>query len=128
MKIKIDAKELINEQRKTQKRCVELIGNGKYAIVELEKIVEELRKFNEALTKSCSKSTTIKVTSCGGSLNNWETPAITQGKLYRENQYLIFALTKQIVIAKTNNLEFVTDFNFTNEQILNYGHKNGIVL
>lgn len=121
MKIKIDAKELIKEQKKTQKRCVELLGKGKYSVVELEKIVEELKKHNEFLTKNCSTTIMIKAQSCGGSLNNLEVPAITQGKLYKENKELELALTMQIDIAKTNKLEFVTDFYFTDEQVLKYG-------
>ena len=49
MKIKIDAKELIKEQKKTQKRCVELLGKGKYSVAELEKIVDELKNINKSL-------------------------------------------------------------------------------
>lgn len=126
MKIKIETKELINEQRKTQKRCVELLGKAKYSVVELEKIVEELKKHNEILTKNCSTTIMIKAQSYGGSLNNLEVPAITQGKLYRENKELALALTMQIAIAKANKLEFVTDFCFTDEQILKYGQGNTI--
>ena len=126
MKIKIDAKELIKEQKKTQKRCVELLGKGKYFVAELEKMVEALKNVNETLTKNCSTTITIKSTSCGGSLRNLEVPAITQGKLYKENKELELALTMQIDIAETNKLEFVTDFYFTDEQILKYGQGNTI--
>lgn len=123
MKIKIDAKELIIEQKKAQKRCLELLGKGKYTISELKKIVEELKEHNDCLTKFCSTTTTIKVTSCGGSLSNVEVPAITQGKLYKENKELELALTLQIDIAKANKLEFITDFCFTAEQIYNYAQQ-----
>ena len=79
MKIKIDAKELIKEQKKTQKRCVELFGKGKYSVAELEKILEDLKNVNETLTKNCSSTIMIETKSCGGSIANVEVPAITQG-------------------------------------------------
>lgn len=127
MKIKIDAKELIKEQKKTQKRCVELLGKGKYSVAELEKIVDELKNINKSLENICSTVTTITATSCGGSLINLEVPAISQGKLYKENKELELALTMQIDIAKTNKLEFVTDFYFADEQIVNYGRQFNII-
>ena len=55
-------------------------------------------------------------------------PTITQGVLYQNNRDTILALIKQIDIANVNNLEFVTDFNFSNDQILNYGQQKGIVM
>lgn len=127
MKIKIDAKELIKEQKKIQKRCVELIGRGKFSVANLEKIVEELKRFNESLTQNCLSTTLVQTKTCGGSAANLELPTTTQGKLYQDNQYLILALTQQIDIAKANNLEFVTDFSFTTEQILNYGQQKNII-
>ena len=128
MRIKIDAKELIKEQKKTQKRCVELFGKGKYSVAELEKIVEELKNINKSLENICSTVTTITATSCGGSITKLDVPTITQGVLYQNNRDTILALIKQIDIANVNNLEFVTDFNFSDDQILNYGQQKGIVM
>lgn len=66
----------------------------------------------------------IKAPSYGGSLNDLEVPAITQGKLYIENKEFAFVLTMQIAIAKVNKLEFVTDFCFIAELIYNYKQHN----
>ena len=82
MKIKIDAKELIKEQKKTQQKCVELLGKGKYSVAELEKIVDELKNINKSLENICSTVTTITATSCGGSITKLDVPIITQGVLY----------------------------------------------
>lgn len=127
MKIKIDLKEHINDQKKTQKKCVELLGKDKFMVVDLEKMVETLKSINEFLTKICTTTTTIKTKSCGGSVANLEVPTVTQSKLYQDNECLILSLTKEIDIAKTNNLECVTDFNFTDEQILNYAQQKNII-
>lgn len=127
MKIKITAKELIREQKKIQKRCVKLIGRGKFSVANLEKLVGELKHLNESLTQNCLSTTLMQTKTCGGSTANLELPTTTQGKLYEDNQYLILALTKQIDIAKANNLEYVTDFSFTTEQILNYGQQKKII-
>ena len=37
MKIKIDAQNLIDEQKKSQERCIELIGKGTFKTIDLEK-------------------------------------------------------------------------------------------
>lgn len=118
MKIKIDTKQLLKEQKKTQKICIELLGKCKYSVAELEKILEGLKNVNETLTKNCSSTIMIETKSCGGSVTNVEVPTITRGQLYQENQQLIVALSKQIEIAKVNKLEFVTDFKFSDEQIV----------
>lgn len=127
MKIKIDAEKLICEQTKNAEQCVELLGKGKYSVAKLEMIVKELKNINKSLEILCSTTTTITSTSYGGSTTQMEVPTITQSKLYKENQFLIFALSQQIDIAKTNNLYSVSDFNFTENQILNYGHIAGII-
>lgn len=127
MKIKFDIKELIKDQKKSQERCLQLVGKGKFSIADLEKMIDELKNVNESLTKNCYTTTTIKVKSYGGRTTNLEVPTITQSKLYQDNQYLILALTTQINIAKANNLEFVIDFSFTEDQILNYGQQKNII-
>lgn len=127
MKIKLDFKEFVKAQKKAQEKCVELIGKGKFSIANLEKIVEELKKVNETLTSNCATLTTINSKTAGGSFSKAQVPTITQGKLYQDNQYLILALTTQINIAKVNNLQFVTNFTFTDDQILNYGEQDNII-
>lgn len=107
---------------------MELFGKGKYSVAELEKIVEELKNINKSLENICSTVTTITATFCGGSITKLDVPTITQGVLYQNNRDTILALIKQIDIANVNNLEFVTDFNFSNDQILNYGQQKGIVM
>jgi len=128
MKIKFDIKELIKGQKKAQERCVELIGKGKFSIADLEKTLEELKKVNETLIANCTETTMIDSKTAGNSFAKVEVPTITQSKLYQDNQYLILSLTTQINIAKVNELEFVTDFKFTDDQILKYGQQKNIVI
>lgn len=127
MKIKFDIKELIKGQKKAQERCVELIGKGKFSIADLEKTLEELKKVNEILVANCTETTMIDSKTAGKGFAKVEVPTITQSKLYQDNQYLILALTTQINIAKVNNVDFVTDFKFTDDQILKYGQQKNII-
>ena len=127
MKIKFDIKELVKGQKKAQERCLELIGKGTFSIADLEKTIEELKNVNETLVANCNTTTMINSRTAGKGFAKVEVPTITQSKLYQDNQYLILALTTQINIAKVNNLEFVTDFKFTDDQILKYGQQKNII-
>ena len=127
MKIKFDIKELVKGQKKAQERCLELIGKGTFSIADLEKTIEELKSVNETLLANCNTTTMINSRTAGKGFAKVEVPTITESKLYQDNQYLILALITQINIAKVNNLEFVTNFEFTDEQILNYGQQKNIV-
>lgn len=127
MKIKFDVKELIKGQKKEQKRCIELLGIGKFSIVDLQKIVEELKNVNETLVSCCATTIMMDSKTAGGSFSKVQVPSITQSKLYQDNQYLIIALSTQIDIAKVNNLKFVTNFAFTDDQISNYGQQKNII-
>jgi len=127
MKIKFDVKELIKGQKKEQKRCIELLGIGKFSVVDLQKIVEELKNVNETLVSCCATTIMMDSKTAGGSFCKVQVPSITQSKLYKDNQYLIIALSTQIDIAKVNNLKFVTNFTFTDDQISNYGQQKNII-
>lgn len=120
MKILISDKDLIKEQKVAQKRCVEFIGEGKISVEELEKIVEVLENTNQELRKKCKRNITTKTITCGGAVEKVEIPAIAQSKLYQDNKNLINALLFNIRIAKTNNIEIVENFSFTDKEILNY--------
>lgn len=120
MKIKLEIKELIETQNKTKERCVELIGGGVFSIRNLENIIEALKKVNEILMMNSKIKSIVNSKTAGGSLKKIEVPTISQGELYKNNQYLILALKMQIDILNANNLNCVSDFNFTDEQIINY--------
>ena len=128
MKIKLDIKDLIENEKSSQERCLEFIGEGEFSIEYLEKMVESLKNVNESLAESCVTTTIITTAAYGGESVELEVPAITQSKLYKYNQLIIFALMSKIGIAKANKLEKVIDFSFTDEQILNYGKKENIVI
>lgn len=120
MKILISDKDLIKEQKIAQKRCVEFIGKGKISVEELEKIVEVLENTNQELRKKCKRNITTKTMTCGGAVEKVEISAIAQSKLYKDNKNLINSLLFNIRIAKTNNIEIVENFSFTDKEILNY--------
>ena len=128
MNVKLSGDELIKGQKQSQKLCVESLGNGRFTIEELEILVGELKDKNENLIKSCKKTTTIKTKSYGGTINLIKVPEIIQRDEYKNNQELIVALTTQINIAKHNNLKMINDFDFTDEQILEYGKSQNIII
>lgn len=123
MKIKLEINEIIENQKKTKERCVELIGGGVFSISNLENIIEALKKVNEILMTNSKTKSVVNSKTAGGSLKKIEIPMISQGELYKNNQYLILALKMQIDILRANNLNCVSDFNFTDEQIINYWKK-----
>lgn len=127
MKIKINAQNLIDEQKKSQERCIELIGKGTFKTIDLEKLIEKLKNINEFLKNICMSSTTVNTKSCGGSTTKSKVPTITQSKLFIDNENIMNSLIMQIDIAKVNNLEFITDFSFSDDQILNYGLQKNII-
>lgn len=127
MKIKIDAQNLIDEQKKSQERCIELISKGTFKTIDLEKLIEKLKNINEFLKNICMSSTTVNTKSCGGSTTKSKVPTITQSKLFIDNENIMNSLIMQIDIAKVNNLEFITDFSFSDDQILNYGLQKNII-
>lgn len=120
MKFFISDKSLLKKQKETQKRCIEALGKGKFEVEELEKIVEIIKNTNNQLRLSCKTTIKAKTITCGGTSAEVDISTITQSKLYKENQNLLNALSLNISIAKANNLERVTDFDFTEKQILNY--------
>ena len=124
MKIKLEINEIIENQNKTKERCVELIGGGVFSISNLENIIEALKKVNEILMTNSKTKSVVNSKTAGGSLKKIEVPTISQGEIYKNNQYLILALKMQIDILNANNLNCVSDFNFTDEQIINYWQKN----
>lgn len=124
MKIKLEINELIENQNKTKERCVELMGGGVFSVSNLENIIEALKKVNEILMTNSKTKSVVNSKTAGGSLKKIEIPTISQGELYKNNQYLILALKMQIDILNANNLNCVSDFNFTDEQIINYWQKN----
>ena len=126
MKIKLEINELIENQNKTKERCVELIGGGVFSISNLENIIEALKKVNEILMTNSKTKSIVNSKTAGGSLKKIEVPMISQGELYKNNQYLIIALKMQIDILNANNLNCVSDFNFTDEQIINYWQKTSL--
>ena len=127
MKIKLDIKELVKNIKNTQEICIKMLGNGEFSIGDLKKIVDELKNENETLTKNCLTTTKIKAKSYGGKISKLEVPTVTQSQSYKDNQQLIYALETEIDIAKVNNLKSVINFNFTVEQILNYGQQKNII-
>ena len=127
MKIKLEIKELIETQNKTKERCVELIGGGIFSISNLENIIEGLKKVNETLMTNSTAKIMVNSKTVGGSLKKIEVSTISQGELYKNNQYLILALKTQIDILKANNLNCVSDFSFTDEQVINYGQQKNII-
>lgn len=124
MKIKLEINELIENQNKTKERCVELMGGGVFSVSNLENIIEALKKVNEILMTNSKTKSVVNSKTAGGSLKKIEVPTISQGELYKNNQYLILALKMQIDILNANDLNCVSDFNFTDEQIINYWQKN----
>ena len=124
MKIKLEINELIENQNKTKERCVELMGGGVFSVSNLENIIEALKKVNEILMTNSKTKSVVNSKTAGGSLKKIEVPTISQGELYKNNQYLILALKMQIDVLNANNLNCVSDFNFTDEQIINYWQKN----
>ena len=92
MKIKLEIKELIETQNKTKERCVELIGGGIFSISNLENIIEGLKKVNETLMTNSTAKIMVNSKTVGGSLKKIEVSTISQGELYKNNQYLILAL------------------------------------
>lgn len=124
MKIKLEINEIIENQNKTKERCVELMGGGVFSVSNLENIIEELKKVNEILMTNSKTKSVVNSKTAGGSLKKIEVPTISQGELYKNNQYLILALKMQIDILNANNLNCVSNFNFTDEQIINYWQKN----
>lgn len=123
MKIKLEINEIIENQNKTKERCVELMGGGVFSVSNLENIIEELKKVNEILMTNSKTKSVVNSKTAGGSLKKIEVPTISQGELYKNNQYLILALKMQIDILNANNLNCVSDFTFTDEQIINYGQQ-----
>lgn len=126
MKIKLEINELIENQNKTKERCVELMGSGVFSVGNLENIIEALKKVNEILMTNSKTKSVVNSKTAGGSLKKIEVPTISQGELYKNNQYLILALKMQIDILNANNLNCVSDFNFTDEQIINYWQKTSL--
>lgn len=127
MKIKLEINELIENQNKTKERCVELMGGGVFSVSNLENILEALKKVNEILMTNSKTKSVVNSKTAGGSLKKIEVPTISQGELYKYNQYLILALKMQIDILNANDLNCVSDFNFTDEQIINYGQQKNII-
>lgn len=127
MKIKLEINELIENQNKTKERCVELMGGGVFNVSNLENIIEALKKVNEILMTNSKTKSVVNSKTAGGSLKKIEVPTISQGELYKNNQYLILALKMQIDILNANDLNCVSDFNFTDEQIINYGQQKNII-
>lgn len=124
MKIKLEINEIIENQNKTKERCIELMGGGVFSVSNLENIIEALKKVNEILMTNSKTKSVVNSKTAGGSLKKIEVPTISQGELYKNNQYLILALKMQIDILNANNLNCVSNFNFTDEQIINYWQKN----
>ena len=118
MKILIGDQELIKNQKKAQNTCIKFLGNGNWTVEELQDMVETLKKTNSQLIENCKTRVKIKVISCGGTCNIEEVPLITQSELYLSNQKLISALLFNINIAKSNNIQVVDNFNFTDKEIL----------
>ena len=69
MKIKFDIKELVKGQKKSQERCLELIGKGTFSIADLEKTIEEIKNVNETLLANCNTTATIDTKTAGGQVN-----------------------------------------------------------
>lgn len=128
MKIKLNRASYIQEQKNSQDKCVELLGKGLFNVVDLEKIVEKLKNFNETLEQACLTTVVREIKSCGGTINNLTFPSVVQGNLYKNVQYLIVTLTTKIDIARANDLENINDFDFTDEQILEYGKQKKLII
>jgi len=120
MKYLCKTEDFIKEQKESQKKCLEMIGKGKFSIEFIEKKINELKNINETLRLNCKTTIKIKTTTCGGTCEKIKVPTITQSQLYKDNQFLISKLLSILDIAKFNDLQFVIDFSFTDEQLLKY--------
>ena len=128
MKIKLDVKEIVKNIKNTQNLCIKMLGRGEFSTDELKKIVDELKNKNEKLIKNCLTTVKTKAKACGGKISKLEVQTVTQSQSYKDNQQLIYALETEIDIANANNLKSVIDFNFTVEQIINYGQQKNIII
>lgn len=112
--------DFVRERKISQQKCVELLGGGKFSIEEIEKIIEILENTNIALRQNCKTLIATETMTCGGTKSMTRISTITQSKLYQDNQFLIASLSMVVDIAKANNLKFVYDFNFKENEIINY--------
>lgn len=127
MKVIISGEELIRNQKQAQIRCIERLGNGTFRLENLQTIISKLKNDNEIMVKNCNTTICKETRSYGGKIIKTKVPDIMETEQYKKNMGLISALMWIVDMAKINNIETITDFNFTEEQILKYGYVKNII-
>jgi len=127
MKVKISVEELIRNQKQAQLRCIERLGKGTFRLENLQTIIGNINNENEIMVKNCNTTISKKRRSYSGKIIKTQVPDVMETEQYKKNKVLISALMWIVDMAKINNIETITDFNFTEEQILKYGYAKNII-
>ena len=143
MKVKISNETFLNEYQECKDLCLKCYGKGTFSLGFLGSEVDRLKKLNKQMEENCKTTTKIDAITYGGLKHKVEVKTITLSEEYKKNKELILALEFIIEILVFKNLPILnhyelgiideqpnitlTDFEFTDEEVLKFATEKGFV-